>query len=256
MITNPSVGDDGTGKVTMSSVSQHNDMGNPQYVPANMPVVLRTDNPGSFVQKNQDGSTYATRHFINMYLPYDRPMGITANINADLHGEYLEQALTTEGLDKRPATSTKKVMVFGLPFQAHDGENSHKYNYNKQVGFYTNENWARQDAPTADLRSATDAQRNNRYVYHNKIYYIYAGTSGARQLHIVALFDGEDDIEFQEDRPIDETVTGENVPWPCDVYDLQGRRVAENETPKTLRKNHPSLLKGVYIFGGHKVIVR
>ena len=257
MVTNPSVDDDsGSGKVTMASVSQHNDMGNPQYVPANMPVVLRTDKPGTFEQKNLDGTTYATRNYIDMYLPYSAPAGVAVNVNENLKGEYLEQQLSNTGLTKDPGASTTnpKVMVFGLPFAApHD---SHEYNTQKQVGFYTNENWAREDAPTANARSATDSERDNRYVFHNKIYYLHNMAAPVRQIHIVALFDGEDEVEFEEDRPIDETVGGENVPWPCDVYDLQGRRVAENETPQTLRKNHPRLRKGVYMFGGHKVVVR
>ena len=256
MVTNPSVDDSGSGKVTMASVSQYNDMGNPQYVPADMPVVLRTDKPGTFVQKNQDGTTYATRNYIDMYLPYSSRAGVTVSVNENLKGEYLEQQLSNTGLTKDPGASTTapKVMVFGLPFAApHD---SHEYNTQKQVGFYTNENWAREDAPTANARSATDLERDNRYVFHNKIYYLHNMAAPVRQIHIVALFDGEDEVEFEEDRPIDETVGGENVPWPCDVYDLQGRRVAENETPQTLRKNHPRLRKGVYMFGGHKVVVR
>ena len=47
-----------------------------------------------------------------------------------------------------------------------------------------------------------------------------------------------------------------DTPWPCDVYDLQGRRVARNETPATLRHNHPGLPKGVYIFGHLKVVIK
>ena len=146
-------------------------------------------------------------------------------------------------------------MVFGLPFAA--PHSSHEYNTQKQVGWYTNENWARENAPTADARTATDAERSNKYVYHNRVYLLISEPAPpAPSRHIVALFDGEqeEEIQFEEDRPIDEA-TG-NVPWPCDVYDLQGRRVAENETPQTLRKNHPRLRKGVYMFGGHKVVVR
>jgi hypothetical protein len=48
----------------------------------------------------------------------------------------------------------------------------------------------------------------------------------------------------------------DDVPWPCDVYDLAGRRVASQETPATLLKNHPNLTKGVYIFGGRKMIIK
>ena len=46
------------------------------------------------------------------------------------------------------------------------------------------------------------------------------------------------------------------TPWPCDVYDLSGRKVATHETPQTLRQNNPGLPKGVYIFGHTKVVVK
>ncbi|MBR1687600.1 MAG: T9SS type A sorting domain-containing protein, partial [Prevotella sp.] len=56
------------------------------------------------------------------------------------------------------------------------------------------------------------------------------------------------------DEPIQESVRPQTL-QPCAVYDLQGRKVADRETPETLRQNHPNLPKGVYIFGGRKVIV-
>jgi hypothetical protein len=60
----------------------------------------------------------------------------------------------------------------------------------------------------------------------------------------------------EEDKQIDDGITDqEQNPWPCDVFELQGRRVGHNETPETLRKNHPNLPPGIYIFGGKKVVV-
>lgn len=243
-----------TEKVTMQSVSQYNGMGNPQYVPANWPVVLRTDKPGTIAYTG-----FGTKNYVNMYLPYDSPQTVEHSKN-QLHGEYLEQSITTG----------KRVMVFGLPYKGHattpnsDTEaEHHQYDEDKQVGWYSNDNWVRETNSgyrlyggyPATAPVATDDQRSNKYVYHNRVYLFITATEEAPSRHIVALFDGEEEQPWQEDRPIDDTVGGD-LPWPCDVYDLQGRRVAENETPQTLRKNHPHLRKGVYIFGGHKVVVR
>lgn len=262
-IHNPSVttsGTDATGTITMTSLSQLNNMGNPQYVPATWPVVLRTSLPGSVTMRNQGGADFATRHYINMYLPYDEPQGLAQPTDMKLKGKYLEQTLST----------SEHIMVFGLPFKDHtngtdDVASHHEYDLTKRVGFYTNDNWDREE--NSDYKAhatnypssasvAADGQRSNLYVYHNKAYFPYTLPSGSRKAtraYIVALFDGD---EAPEDRPIDEDVTGRNVPWPCDVFDLQGRRVAENETPATLRKNHPALRPGVYMFGGRKVVVR
>ena len=261
-IHNPNVttiGTDATGTITMTSLSQLNNMGNPQYVPATWPVVLRTSLPGTVTMKNQDNTNFATRHYINMYLPYDAPQGLAKPTDMKLEGEYLEQTLST----------SQHIMVFGLPFVDHangtdNDVNHHEYDPTKRVGFYTNDNWNREGysdykAHAANYPStatvAADDQRSNIYVYHNKAYLPYTLPSGSRETtraYVVALFDGEED----EDHTIDDDVTGRNVPWPCEVYDLQGRRVAENETPATLRKNHPALSKGVYIFGGLKVVVK
>ena len=254
-----------TTTVTMQSVSQLNNMGNPQYVPAEWPVIIRTGNAKSITLLNQNASGYATRYYVNMYLPNDAPVtdaALTANrATITLGGKYLEQSIAPEG---------KRVMVFGLPFENHteahsDNEVSHhEYNQYKHVGWYSNDNWNREDfsgykahaasyPSTADV--ATDAQRSNRYVYHNKVYLLTsqaAAVSPAPSRHIIALFDGEGP---NDDEPYFGDVT-DDVPWPCDVYDLQGRKVAANETPATLLYNHPGLAKGVYIFGGRKVIVK
>lgn len=239
------------GTVTMQSVSQLNGMGNPQYVPAGWPVVIRTNLANSITLKNQDGTDYATRHYVNMYLPYTTPQTGLDDEKATikLRGEYLERTLTNSYID---GIESQSIMVFGIPFKAHTGEGAHEYDRDtKQVGWYTNENWARESHSDVTANTATDGERNNnKYVYHNKVYYPFTPISSARK-HIVAIFDDLD----EEEQPIDITNTSD-VPWPCDVYDLAGRRVAENETPATLLKNHPALSKGVYIFGGRKVVVK
>ena len=241
------------GKVTMASVSRLNEMGNPQFVPANWPVVLRTSQAGSVTMQKQDKSTYATRHYVNMYIPNNKPTVIGNAIDGTkeikLSGQYLDQTLS-EGTDKT-------IMVFGLPFKDH-ADNYHEYDTDQQVGWYTNDNWARESAPTANARSATHSQRSNKYVYHNKVYYVYNSDypGAAPSKFNIAIFDEEEYFEEEEDKPIDETVGKKNVPWPCDVYDLQGRLIAEDETPQTLRRNNPSLKPGVYIFGKMKVVVK
>jgi hypothetical protein len=99
---------------------------------------------------------------------------------------------------------------------------------------------------------ASDTQRSNKYVYHNKVYYVLNPPSLAPQRFNIAIFDPFDD---EDDNPYIDEVT-DDVPWPCDVYDLSGRKVATNETPATLRINYPGLAKGVYIFGGRKMVIK
>ena len=250
-----------SGTITMPSVSQYNGMGNPQYVPATWPVVMRTNQPDSVQMKNSDNSDYGgTRYYVDMYLPYTSPQTVSkASLNPLLMGEYLERTLDntymtgkTSGFTE-PITSLtgKTIMVFGLPFKNHA---THVYDTDAQVGWFKNHNWERETYHSVTANTATDDQRNNLYVCNNKVYYVMdTPSAGAREL-IVALFD--EDVEPHEDEPIEETTTTKSVPWPCDVYDVQGRRVARHETPQTLLKNNPSLPKGVYIFGGRKVVIK
>ena len=256
-------------------------MGNPQFVPAGWPVVIRSSLAGSVTLKNENGSGYATRHYVNMYLPNAEPLeGLDkAREQIILRGEYLERTLddsymqTKEGVGDYTLTG-KTIMVFGLPFVDHAvgsaDENVAHHEYardSKQVGWYTNDNWARENAPTKKAHKgsypdigdgtlvATDAsERSNFYVYHNKVYYPYTKQgSGSKQLHIIALFD---DVEPAEPEDPESRQVTDSTPWPCDVFDLQGRRVAKNETPETLRRNNPGLPKGVYIFGHKKVTIK
>lgn len=259
-----------TTTVTMQSVSQLNGMGNPQFVPAGWPVVVRTSLPESIDLKNQDNSAYgATRYYVNLYLPNVTPLTGLDDEKATilLRGEYLERTLDDSYMQAKESDGEytltgKTIMVFGLPFKAHTGEGAHEYDSDaKQVGWYTNENWARESYPNLSARSAgEDPERDNKYVYHNKVYYPYTLVGSAKKRHIVAIFDGEEELEELEEaeKPEEPEIqqTSDSNPWPCDVYDLSGRRVARNETPETLRHNHPGLPKGVYIFGRKKVIVK
>ncbi len=244
------------GSATMASVSQYNEMGNPQFVPAAWPVVLRTNIDKNYiVLKNADETDYAKKYFVNMYLPNNAPTVISGALETiKLSGKYLEEQMG--------ADAAHTIMVFGLPFSPVEGHNTHEYDKTKQVGFFTNDNWARETSPgykahndsypsTASV--ASHSERNNKYVYHNKIYYVFdkAYSAPAAPRYAIAIFD---DIE-EEDEPIEDTAT-ESYPWPCDVYDTQGRLVAKDETPETLRKNYPFLPRGIYIFAGRKIVVR
>lgn len=265
-----------TTTVTMQSVSQLNGMGNPQFVPAGWPVVIRTNLPDSITLVNQGNpaSVYTKRYYVNLYLPNVTPISGLDDEKATilLRGEYLERTIDNSYIS---GIEDKTIMVFGLPFADHDNTHHEYARTTKQVGWYTNENWKRGygegsiigesgDQPTtndgtaaasflATARNAVDVQRSNFYVYHNKVYYPYTKKNeGAKQLHIIALFDG---VELEPEDP-ENHQSSESTPWPCDVFDLQGRRVAENETPETLRHNHPGLPKGVYIFGHKKVTIK
>lgn len=262
---------DDPNKVTMSSVSRLNEMGNPQFIPAAWPVVIRSGNSKSVTLVNQghtEGSpnVYATKSYVNLYIPNVTPTVIsTAASEIKLKGQYLEQTLTSTELGADPATKT--IMVFGLPFVGLGSHSSHEYDTSNQVGWFTNDNWAREDASgykahTGSYPStatvADHSQRSNKYVYHNKVYYVlnstYSGSAPSK--FNVAIFDDEGNWDEEDDKPIKESVGNKNTPWPCRVYDLQGRRIAEHESPETLLINHPSLEPGVYIFGDRKVIVK
>ena len=275
------VANPGPTSLVMNSVSQLNGMGNPQFIPAQWPVVVRSNNPKTATIKRSDGTT-DTKHYVNLYLPNSSPSDELnyTELGGKLMGEYLEQELN---IDK----TEKAVMVLGLPFKEEGdrttkagAETYYAYDYGttdapNKPGFYINENWWRghygstlvseslendgSEARSflATARTATEQQRENTYVYHNKMYYVYTptGTDGTIPRYVSIYFDGDPQPEEEEDEPIQNEVR-QNVPWPCDVYDLQGRKVAEQETPATLLKNYPQLSKGVYIFGGRKVIVK
>ena len=263
--------------VQLIALSRLNNMGNPQFIPAAWPVVIRTSNPKSGI-----GCKYVT-----LDLPNANPTVIADNQQRiRLYGQYLERMMSNDSIDNTIQTQTgetpsftngRHVMVFGRPFVESGDKSSIAgaatyYEYkDAAVGFYTNENWMRghedwsdatdvtvnlSTAHLATARSATYQQRSNKYVYSNKVFYVYDYTpGGGSKPFFTVTFSDED--EEEEDHPIDEDTTNRSgEPWPCDVFDLMGRRVATDETPSTLLRNHPNLPAGVYIFGGRKVIVK
>ena len=285
--------------LTLSSVSQLNGTGNPQFIPAGWPVIIRSGKPktGQWMKYAAPGEsnivedTENTFKYVELNLPNRQTTSIPeGKAKIKLEGEYLEKEVAVSG----------KVMVFGLPFtedgtktvwsDTYDNNSKSYYKYDDTkgaVGFYTNENWwrghteystiatqeefdtpgtdqaAKENAHWSTARNATSQQRNNKYVYHNKAYFVYATGGGAKPRYAV-IFDGESTedaektevTEEEEAEQPDFTEKEDTDPWPCDVYDLQGRRVAVNETPQSLRRNHPGLPRGVYIFGHKKVIVK
>ena len=287
---------DGVGTIRLGSVSQINEKGNGQFIPAAWPVVMKTNSPKTGVwmtwnettEELEEDDTHK-RYYVNLALPTTTPTTVAGMIGdggkIQLKGKYLEQKLEGVG-------DGRKVMVFGLPFVEEGSNNNDKnqkgdegerkstdyYAYQDasttdgtaKVGFYVNENWWREhgtDGKTendgsaetsflATARNATSKQRNNLYVYHNKVYYIYSGDTPAKP-RIIAIFDGDEELDDEPQEPEEQDFTEQKeTPWPCDVYDLAGRKVATHETPQTLRQNHPGLPKGVYIFGHMKVLVK
>ena len=291
-------GNDGKQNVTLRSLALLNNMGNPQFIPAEWPVIIRSSSP-------KEGKTKANPHnvsdqgtnrmYVDLYLPNNHPTSIPDGLSKiELKGSYLERSLTsgdgltlTEVEAGHPIDESKTVMVFGQRFVEGTGEAPttkgdackawYTHNENEPPGFYTNENWWRghyytdrqvtSDANNSLLETAflaalhgddtaTKHQRSNTYVYHNRVFLIYAANTDQAPRYVRVFFgEGEDVNPNEDDRPIDEDVTERDTPWPCDVYDLSGRRVAENETPTTLLRNHPHLREGVYIFGHQKVVV-
>ena len=297
--------------ITLSAVSQLNGTGNPQFIPAGWPVIIRTSKPKTGHWMKQDATDKKlivedpsqSFKYVELNLPTRTPTSIPeGKAKIKLYGEYLEQEIDDAHIDAVTNNSTwaqgRDVMVFGLPFvegendktvwsNTSDGKSLDYYTYETSdaVGFYTNENWWRGHTYTpssggteseihdntlahahwSTARNATSQQRNNKYVYHNKAYFVYdwapGGGGGGAKPRLAVIFDGDEDYteepEMQEEPEEPIFTEQENTdPWPCDVYDLQGRRVARNETPEGLRRNHPGLPRGVYIFGNKKVIVK
>lgn len=287
-------GNDGKQDITLRSLALLNNMGNPQFIPAEWPVIIRSSSPktGTTQANSHGGSSGTERKYVDLYLPNNAPTVITDGRNKIvLKGSYLERSLTNEdGLnnltgDANPIDTQKDVMVFGQPFKE-TGDNTttlgaktyYEHDDTQTPGFYTNENWWRGHYATSQVTettndgslaraflaslhgndTATKQQRSNTYVYHNRVYLLYSVDTDKGPRYIPIHFEGDgsyDDAEEQEDEG-ESTEPTRKTPWPCDVYDLTGRKVATRETPQTLRQNHPGLPKGVYIFGHMKVMVQ
>ena len=293
--------------ITLQSVSQLNNMGNPQFIPAGWPVVLRTSQPVTSITK-EDGTAMESAPHVDLYLPNTTTTDIPESFaKINLYGEYLEKELTDTDIDAKTNDSNKasairrtvdndkkNIMVVGLPFKQNGSNNVYgdanksrdyyAYETDDAVGFYTNENWQRGYFPLpageangvatatafealsesnqsaeeqshwATARKATKQQRDNKYVYHNKVYYVHnvrpaGGIAETKGDYYYFLFDDEE----YEEQPMEEGVDPE-VP-NTGVYDLSGRLVKTKEAVMngTWRRN---LKPGVYIVNGRKMTVR
>ena len=151
------------------------------------------------------------------------------------------------------------------------------------VGFYTNENWKRDNGATsataktsndatletsflATARNATYYQRSNKYVYHNKVFYLHDYTGSvllapdgassdkitpARQA-FAALFE-ETDVRELEEEADDPQPQAKDVRWG--VFDLAGRQLRTREAVLngTWRRHLPP---GMYIVNGRKLLIK
>ena len=295
----------------LSSVSQLNNMGNPQFIPAAWPVVIRSSAPktGQWMTRadtNADGigdgpiteDPAKAYRYVELYIPTTHPTDIPdSREKITLHGSYLETMLSNDDIDAATGKSSwsngRDVMVLGLPFvqgtndkttTGEAGKNKstdyYAYQTTDAVGFYTNENWRRdqrtgddtaagatiysntanagsiETAHWATARNATYQQRSNRYVYHNKAFYVgdfdpAAPPAPARPFYAL-LFDDEE-YELPDEPQLDEQLTPD-VPQ-TGVYDISGRLLRSKEAVAdgTWRRN---LRPGVYIVNGRKMTVR
>jgi hypothetical protein len=183
-----------------------------------------------------------------MALPNATP---SSAIITDLSGTYLEQMLTQN--------DEQLVFVLG---RSYTHSNEFGYNastgvitpagleFDKGVGFYKNANTNRESNATRALW-----ERNNKYVYANKVYYIsdsssssvkrFDNLSSAPQF-VPVIFDYEEEGgELQPDGQIQQQYDG-------DVYDLSGRKVATEDQVKDGTWKQ-ILRPGIYIVGGKKI---
>ena len=287
--------------IRLSSVSQLNNMGNPQFIPAEWPVILRTGQPVTASSSlTDDGNVIPSSAHVNLYLPNQTPTVIADNrSNITLCGSYLEKELTDAEIDSKTGkvvwTNGRNVMVFGLPFVEegvsgndktemssvageHGSLDYYAYEEGSAVGFFTNENWRRDNVAAtntalseddgtlatsflATARDATYAQRDNKYVYHNKVYYVYDynGRTAAPNARPVltrsgyaALFDDMAE-ELEEETLEPDKQDAVNVRWG--VFDLSGRQIRTREAVLngTWRRN---LVPGMYIVNGRKLLIK
>lgn len=205
-----------------------------KFVPANTPVVIRTnDNSGS----------------ISLTLPSTTPA--KTPVSCVFSGEYLEKMLVVD--------ASHDVYTFGLPFTSNVTIDRSNGNITAPaveqaetgVGFYINANPNKEHDTSQSLW-----QRNNRYVMHNKIYYRATGSgSGAREesmrgIQFVPVYFGD---EVGEEQPGEEGENpSEGVAFQGDgcIYDMMGRKVA---TRQQVEDGSWRLLRpGIYIMNGKK----
>jgi len=113
------------------------------------------------------------------------------------------------------------------------------------------------NAHWSTARLATSEQRNNKYVYNNKVFFVHNDAKGGNvkpkatdESFYALLFDDETKPEAEEP---DEELLLEVPRWG--VYDLSGRQIRTKEAVMngTWRRN---LKPGMYIVNGRKLTVK
>ena len=202
--------------------------GSNQFIPAGTPVIIR-----------------ATSGNVTMALPNATP---SDPIETCLSGKYLEQMLDQD--------ADNLVYVLGRSY-THSGDFGYTpgtgvvipagLEFDKGVGFYKNANTNRESNETKTLW-----ERNNKYVYANKVYY-FAGSSGptpapkmTRGIEFIpVIFDV--DVEGDEEAGNgQQQMVGDGR-----IYDLQGRCVATRQQVED-GSWRTTLAPGVYILNGKK----
>lgn len=264
--------------IRLSSVSQLNGMGNPQFIPATWPVVIRTSKP---VEK--DGAK-----FVELYLP--NPESATSTELTEnkkkilLYGQYLEKKLA--GNHENPAvdvvnneidkqikertgsapswTKARNVMVFGLPFTASSGDktladdnNSKKwyaYNQASSVGFYTNENWYRDHpeesqsggTPITTAKEFKDLNANGLWAAQPLAHWVDARLAASTQRHNKYVYYNKAYYvyDYNPDSPV--------KPFFEALFDEDTLEQPEDEMPQT----SSDIITGVYDLSGRLLRTR
>ena len=200
-----------------------------QTIPAGTPAIIRSTAAGP--------------------LTLALPGTASSAISCVFSGKYLEQLLTTE-INASDKVYSFGLSITGLSLNSESGANNGRVSgtdvtkATTGVGFYLNANPNKETDPSQALWI-----KNNRYVYHNKIYYRVGG-SGASAPHraiefIPVIFDNDNDEEIGDD-----TEKKQRVGDGC-IYDLMGRKVATKEQVED-GSWRTRLAPGIYILNGRK----
>lgn len=201
-----------------------------QTIPAGTPAIIRSTAAGP----------------ITLTLPGTA----SSSTSCVFSGKYLEQLLSTE------ITASDKIYSFGLSItglnlttdSGTDNGRVHGTDVTKAtsgVGFYLNANPNKETDPSQALWT-----KNNRYVYHNKIYY-RAPSSPAkpdltRSIDFIPVRFDDDDAEPISEKEDWMPESGDNR-----IYDLQGRCVATADEVEDGSWRH-RLSPGIYVINGKK----
>lgn len=228
--------------------------GSDKFVPAGTPVLLAIVDAAGYVDVTIPTSSPSPSLTTDFLSSAD---GYTDTRDNILSGQYLEQKLNL--------TSTERIYTFGLPFSDASTMTldpatgkitaTLPLQENSGIGFYLNANL---DKESSMARSSWE--RNNWYVYNNKVYYHATGVGGGTAkprpadypFYVPVNFDDDELNEEQEELHPDgsATATGDGC-----VYDLSGRMVATKQMIDD-GSWRTALHPGIYIINGRKIQIR